>query len=153
MLILEGFQAGLSWLTILKKRQNFRAAFFNFNPKKMATLKEADIKKLLKNPGIVRNRLKIEAARANASAFLITKEEFGSFKNYIWQFTEFKTIHSSRKAGARAVTRTKESDLMSKDLKKRGFKFVGSTICYAFMQAVGMVEDHDPGCFLKKQKA
>lgn len=150
MLILEGFQAGLNWLTILKKRENFRSAFFNFNPERISKMSRSHINKLLKDPGIIRNRLKIQAAKENALAFIKVRKEFGSFNKYVWQFTGNKTIYSPRKAKGRPLTRTKESDLMSKDLKKRGFKFVGTTICYAYMQAVGMVNDHDPGCFLKR---
>lgn len=150
MLILEGFQAGLSWLTILKKRENFRRAFFNFNPARVSKMSQSHINKLLKDPGIIRNRLKIQAAKENALAFIKVKKEFGSFSRYIWQFTGHRTIYTTRKAGSRPITRTKESDLMSKDLKKRGFKFIGTTICYAFMQAIGMVNDHDLECFLRQ---
>jgi DNA-3-methyladenine glycosylase I len=148
LLILEGFQAGLSWITILRKRKNFRVAFLNFDPNKISNFKRADIERLLKNPGIVRNRLKVEGAVKNARAYLKVKSEFGSFDRYIWQFTNYKTLRS-RPAPTKGTipSTTKESDAMSKDLKKRGFTFVGSTICYAYMQASGMVNDHVSGCF------
>jgi len=149
MLILEGAQAGLSWITILKKRQNYRRAFDNFDVKKVARYDARKIQKLLADPGIVRNRLKIEATIRNAKAFLALQKEFGSFDEYIWQFVSGKPILNSWKKG-QIPARTRESDAMSKDLLKRGFKFVGSTICYAFMQAVGMVNDHTVDCFLYK---
>ena len=155
MLILEGFQAGLSWITVLKKRENFRRAFFKFNPNKMAKMTEEDIDRLMQDPGIIRNRLKIQAARTNAKAYLEVKKEFGSFSEYLWQFTDNKTLVSKIRPTQKTIRATSaESDTMSKDLKKRGFKFVGSTICYAHMQATGMVDDHVSDCFkVKKLKA
>jgi DNA-3-methyladenine glycosylase I len=143
-LILEGAQAGLSWETILRKRENYRAAFHQFDPEAVARYGARDVRRLLADEGIVRNRLKIAAAIGNAKAFLAVRQEFGSFDAYIWTFVGGKpkrTIHKQMPA------RTPESDAMSKALRKRGFKFVGSTICYAFMQAVGMVNDHTPDCF------
>jgi DNA-3-methyladenine glycosylase I len=143
-LILEGAQAGLSWETILNKRENYRAAFDGFDPQLVAGYKAKKISQLMKDPGIVRNRLKIASAVRNAKAFLCIREEFGSFDRYIWHFVNGKPkINSHSKLPAR----TAESEAMSKDLKKRGFNFVGSTICYAFMQAVGMVNDHTRQCF------
>ena len=150
MLILEGAQAGLSWITILKKRENYRRAFDHFDAAKIARYDARKIQKLLTDPGIVRNRLKINAAVQNAKAFLAVQKEFGSFDKYIWQFVGGKPILNSWKKG-QTPAHTKESDAMSKDLLKRGFKFVGSTICYAFMQAVGMVNDHTVDCFLHKK--
>lgn len=146
-LILEGAQAGLSWLTILKKRDNYRKAFDNFDARKIARYNAAKIEKLLADPGIVRNRLKITAAVQNARAFLAVQKEFGSFDNYIWRFVGGKPIKNVWKTLTQLPATTAESDALSKDLKKRGFKFVGSTICYAFMQAVGMVNDHTVHCF------
>lgn len=148
MLILEGFQAGLSWLTVLKKRKNFRKAFRNFNPKAVSKMTADDVTRLMQDAGIIRNRLKIEAAINNAKRFLEVKKEFGTFDKYIWSFTGFKTLRNPRglKPGKLPAT-SKESDDLSKDLKKRGFKFVGSTIIYAHMQATGMVDDHVEGCF------
>ncbi|HRE41357.1 MAG TPA: DNA-3-methyladenine glycosylase I [Ignavibacteria bacterium] len=150
-LILEGFQAGLSWLTILNKRENFRKAFNEFNPEKIVRYNEKKIEQLLNNPGIVRNKLKINAAVTNARMFLKTQEDFGSFDKYIWQFTNGKTKHNYFESLKELPARTKESDAMSKDLIKRGFKFVGSTICYAHMQATGMVNDHLVNCYRHKQ--
>lgn len=144
-LILEGAQAGLSWETILKKRDNYRAAFAGFDPGKVARFDQRKIAALLRDEGIVRNRLKVNAAVLNANAFLAVKREFGSFDNYVWQFVNGKPVR--RKRGQPIAARTEVSDALSKDLSKRGFKFVGSTICYAFMQAVGMVNDHDVKCF------
>ncbi len=146
-LILEGAQAGLSWLTILKKRDNYRRAFDNFDAHKVARYRPGKIRKLLGDPGIVRNRLKIEAAVQNAKAFLAVQEEFGSFDRYIWQFVGGKPVRNQWKSVKEVPARTTESDAMSRDLLRRGFKFVGSTICYAFMQAVGMVNDHTVDCF------
>ncbi len=146
-LILEGAQAGLSWITILKKRENYRKAFNNFDAKKIAVYDDKKIEKLLSDAGIIRNRLKINAAVQNAKAFLRVQKEFGSFDKYIWQFVAGKTKKNSRKNLKDIPAKTPESDAMSKDLIKRGFKFVGSTICYAFMQAVGMVNDHTIDCF------
>jgi len=146
-LILEGAQAGLSWDTILRKRENYRAAFDNFDPRKIAKYQARKINSLLKDEGIIRNRLKILAAVKNARAFLEIQKEFGSFDRYIWQFVNGKPQVNARKTLGEVPARTAESDAMSKDLKKRGFTFVGSTICYAFMQAVGMVNDHVVSCF------
>ncbi|MBU5439697.1 DNA-3-methyladenine glycosylase I [Tissierella sp. MSJ-40] len=146
-LILEGAQAGLSWITILKKRENYRKAFDNFDPEKVALYDEEKVQELMMNEGIIRNRRKIEASIINAKAFLKIKEEFGSFDKYIWQFVGGKPIKNSWNNIAEVPASTKESDEMSKDLKKRGFKFVGSKICYAYMQAVGMVNDHTIDCF------
>ena len=148
-LILETFQAGLSWHTILKKRDNFRLAFDSFNAIKMSQYNEKKIEELMQNVGIIRYRAKIEAAINNASRYLEVKKEFGSFDSFIWQFTKGQTIvHSITKIGDYPST-SKESDAMSKELKKRGFKFVGSTTCYAYMQAVGMVNDHFNNCWKK----
>ena len=146
-LILEGAQAGLSWDTILRKRERYRKAFDNFDPGKVARYSEKRIVKLLADPGIVRNRLKIVSAITNAQAFLDVQKEFGKFDTYIWQFVGGFQKHNSWRSMSEVPARTTESDLMSKDLSRRGFKFVGSTICYAFMQAVGMVNDHLVDCF------
>ncbi len=145
-LILEGAQAGLSWETILNKRENYRKAFNNFDAKKVAKYDKAKQQTLLKNPGIVRNRLKVSSAVSNAQAFLAVQKEFGSFDKYIWQFVGGKPRRNALKSQKEIQARTAESDAMSKDLKKRGFRFVGTTICYAFMQAVGMVNDHTADC-------
>jgi DNA-3-methyladenine glycosylase I len=145
-LILEGAQAGLSWSTILNKRENYRRAFDGFDPRIIANYRPKKIKALLADPGIVRNKLKIGAAVANAKVFLRVQEEFGTFDRYIWQFVGGKPRINKRKSLRQVPPRTPESDAMSKDLKRRGFKFVGSTICYAFMQAVGMVNDHLVDC-------
>lgn len=150
-LILEGHQAGLSWLTILKKRENYRKAFDQFNPAKVARYDQAKIDKLLRNDGIIRNRLKIHAAVQNAKAFLEIKKEFGSFDKYIWSFVDGKPIVNQWKSLKEIPAKTPLSDKISKDLLKRGFKFVGSTICYAFIQAVGMVNDHTVNCFRYEQ--
>lgn len=150
MLILEGVQAGLSWLTVLKKRENYRKAFDNFDAKKISNYSEKKIQKLLMDEGIIRNKLKVRAAVINAKAFLDVQIEFGSFDKYIWQFTGGKQIKNKRKTLKDIPAKTPESDAMSKDLIKRGFKFVGSTICYAFMQATGMVNDHITTCFRYK---
>ena len=146
-IILEGAQAGLSWSTILKKRENYRRAFDHFDPHKIARYDSRKVKQLLADPGIVRNRLKIAATIQNARAFLAVQKEFGSFNAYLWQFVGGRPIQNRRKSFNEVPARTAESDVMSKDLLKRGFKFVGSTICYAFMQAVGMVNDHTVDCF------
>ena len=146
-LILEGAQAGLSWSTILKKREGYRKAFDNFNPSVVATYSQSKISELLLNPDIVRNKLKVNSAVTNAQAFLQIQEEFGSFDAYIWRFTDGKPIQNRWQRALDVPTSTPESDAMGKDLKKRGFKFVGTTICYAFMQAVGMVNDHTTDCF------
>lgn len=161
-LILEGAQAGLTWQTVLKKREGYRKALSNFNASKIARYRVKDVKRLLSNPEIIRNRLKVEATIQNAKKFLEIQKEFGSFDIYIWQFVvpslsrgdrernrtvSGKPIKNKRKSMKEIPATTKESDAMSKDLLKRGFKFVGSTICYAFMQAVGMVNDHQVNCF------
>ncbi|HKQ23999.1 MAG TPA: DNA-3-methyladenine glycosylase I [Burkholderiales bacterium] len=150
-LILEGAQAGLSWSTILNKREGYRKAFSGFDPEKVARYDQARINKLLQDSAIVRNRLKVESAVVNARAFLEVQQEFGSFDAYIWQFTGGKPINNSWKAMKQVPASTKVSDTMSKDLKTRGFKFVGSTIMYAHMQATGMVNDHTVDCFRWKQ--
>ena len=147
MLILEGAQAGLSWLTILRKRENYRRAFANWDAKKIAKFGEKDFARLMADAGIVRNRLKLRATIGNAKAFLKVREEFGSFDRYLWQFVGGVPIQNKRRTLRDAPTRTPESDAMSKELRKRGFTFVGSTICHAFMQAVGMVNDHVTTCF------
>lgn len=149
-LILEGAQAGLSWRTILMKRARYRLAFDRFDPKKVARYTPSKIKRLLLDPGIVRNRLKINSSVSNAKAFLLIKKEFGSFDKYIWGFVGGKTKANSWKSLKKIPAKTKESDEMCKDLKKRGFSFVGSTICYAFMQATGMVNDHIISCSFRK---
>ncbi|MBI2655213.1 DNA-3-methyladenine glycosylase I [Candidatus Woesearchaeota archaeon] len=146
-LILEGAQAGLTWQTILNRRENYRRSFDNFDPGKISRYTKKDINSLLKDAGIIRNRLKIEAAISNAKKFLEIKKKFGSFDKYIWQFVNHKTIKNKFKSLNEIPASTKESDLMSKELKKQGFRFAGPTICYAFMQAVGMVNDHLTGCF------
>lgn len=150
-LILEGAQAGLSWSTILNKRDNYRQAFAGFDPAKVARFTARDAARLLKNEGIVRNRLKIASTIQNAIAFLAVQEEFGSFDRYIWSFVDGKPIVNRWKQMAQVPARTAQSDAMSKDLRKRGFNFVGSTICYAFMQAVGMVNDHLASCYLTRK--
>jgi len=157
-LILEGAQAGLSWSTILNKREGYRKAFDNFDARKISRYSEKKISRLLANPGIVRNKLKINAAVSNAKAFLRIQKEFGSFDRYLWQFVQGRPIRNSRKRLSDIPSSTPESDAMSKDLKKRGFTFVGTTICYAFMQATGMVNDHTRDCFryrkvMKKSRA
>ena len=149
-LILEGAQAGLSWNTILNKRENYRQAFDGFDPKRVARYDRRKVERLLRDPGIVRNKLKIASTIANAQAFLRVQKEFGSFDRYIWQFVGGHPRVNSPKSMKQVPARTPESDAMSKDLKQRGFNFVGSTICYAFMQAVGMVDDHVVGCFRYK---
>ena len=146
-LILEGAQAGLSWSTILNKRENYRKAFDGFDPERVARYDRRKIDRLLRDSGIVRNRLKIASAVANAKAFLNVQKEFGSFDRYVWQFVHGKPQVNSPRSLKQVPARTPASDAMSKDLKKRGFNFVGSTICYAFMQAVGMVNDHVIDCF------
>jgi len=149
-LTLEGAQAGLSWSTILHKRANYRRAFHRFDPKKVARYTRKDVARLLKDAGIVRNRLKIESAVSNAQAFLAVQMEFGSFDRYIWSFVGGEPKQNRWRG--KSPDRTLESDAMSKDLKKRGFRFVGSTICYAFMQATGMVNDHRVDCFRHKAR-
>ncbi len=145
-LVLDAFQAGLSWKTILYKRENFRKAFDNFTPEKIAKYNEKKTTALMNDAGIIRNKLKISATVENAKQFLKVQQEFGNFDQYIWQFTEGKTIINKRKKGQSPAATSPESDAMSKDLRQRGFKFVGSTICYAFMQASGMVNDHLVTC-------
>jgi len=147
MLSLEGAQAGLSWLTILKKRENYRKAFHNFNIKKIAAYTAKDIDRLLADAGIVRNRLKIESVIKNARATLLIQKEFGSLSDFLWSFVDHTPIQNSCKSVKELPARTEQSDAMSRELKKRGLNFVGSTICYAFMQAVGMVNDHVVDCF------
>ncbi len=149
-LILEGAQAGLSWSTILNKRESYRKAFHNFDPKRVAQYDSRKVKTLLADPGIVRNRLKILSAIQNAKAFLRVQQEFASFDRYLWQVVGGKPKVNPWKV-RKIAARTEESDAMSKDLKRRGFNFIGSTICYAFMQAVGMVNDHAPDCFRYRQ--
>lgn len=146
-LVLEGAQAGLSWDTILRKRENYRAAFSNFDPKKVAGYDSLKVRSLMNNEGIVRNRLKILSAIKNAKAFLEIQKEFGSFDSYAWRFVDGAPKINARKNLREVPVSTPESDALSKDLKKRGFTFVGTTICYAFMQAVGMVNDHVTTCF------
>jgi DNA-3-methyladenine glycosylase I len=149
-LILEGAQAGLSWTTILNKRENYRKAFDQFDPKRVAKYDRRKIQQLLRDSGIVRNKLKVASAVGNAKTFLLVQEEFGTFDRYIWQFVGGKPRVNAIQSMKEIQARTPESDAMSKDLKRRGFKFVGSTICYAFMQAVGMVNDHLVDCFRYK---
>ncbi|MEQ9115902.1 MAG: DNA-3-methyladenine glycosylase I [Rickettsiales bacterium] len=151
MLILEGAQAGLSWETVLKKREGYRKAFHKFAPNKVANMSDKELEELRNNPEIIRNRLKIQSARQNAKVFLSIQEEFGSFDKYLWEFVGGKQIKSHWKNITEMPVSTKESDALSKDLKKRGMKFVGTTIIYAFMQAVGMVDDHLISC-IKYQK-
>jgi DNA-3-methyladenine glycosylase I len=147
MLILEGAQAGLSWLTVLRKREAYRRAFDNFDPEKVSRYGEDRIRELLGNPGIIRNRLKINAAVRNARAFLKVVEEYGSFHTYLWSFVGGRPVQNRWSRPQEVPARTPESDRLSRDLRTRGFAFVGSTICYAFMQAVGMVNDHLTYCF------
>lgn len=146
-LILEGAQAGLSWITILRKRENYRKAFANFNAARVARFGAGDVRRLLRDAGIVRNRLKIAAAISNARAFLAVQKEFGSFDRYVWRFVDGRPRVNRRHSLKSLPARTRESDVLSKDLKSRGFRFVGSTIIYAHMQAVGMVNDHLVSCF------
>lgn len=155
-MLLDAFQAGLSWNTIINKRQNFEKAFHGFDANRIARYTEKDFDRLMQDKGIIRNRLKIRAAIQNAKCFLRVQEEFGSFDKYIWQFVAYKPVQHRVRSLKDYQAKTKESDAMSKDLLKRGFKFVGSTICYAFMQAAGMVNDHSVDCFrhpiIKKMK-
>ena len=148
-LILEGAQAGLSWETILRKRENYRAAFDNFDVTKIAKYNQQKVDRLLQNEGIIRNRLKIAATISNAKAFLKVQQEFGSFAKYLWQFVNNKPV--IRRRGAAVPVNTSLSDALSKDLQQRGFRFVGTTICYSFMQAIGLVNDHDHNCFRYRQ--
>lgn len=147
LLILEGAQAGLSWRTILNKRENFRSAYANFDPVKISEFRFERIEELLQNPGIIRNRLKINAAIQNSKAVLKIQKEFGTFDEYIWQFVEHQTRQNAWNSIGQVPATSSESDAMSLELQKRGFKFVGSTICYSFMQATGMVNDHTTNCF------
>lgn len=147
MLILEGAQAGLSWYTVLKKREAYREAFDRFDPEKVAAYDDAKVAELLSNEGIIRNRLKVQSAITNAKAFLNVQKEFGSFDTYLWQFVGGAPLEHHRESLKDVPASTPQSDAMSKDLRKRGFKFVGTTICYAFMQATGMVNDHTVNCF------
>ncbi|MGH7850053.1 MAG: DNA-3-methyladenine glycosylase I [Thermodesulfobacteriota bacterium] len=151
MIVLDGAQAGLSWQTVLKKREAYREAFDNFDFRKVARYDDKKTKELLNNPGIIRNRLKVSSAIKNAKAFLEVRKEFGTFDKYIWQFVDHSTIHNTWKSLKELPAKTSESDIMSKDMKKRGFNFVGSTICYAYMQAAGMVNDHTVECFRHKE--
>jgi len=144
---LEGAQAGLSWETILKKREAYREAFAGFDPVKVARFTPARVERLMKNEGIVRNRMKIESTISNAKAFLAVQKEFGSFDAYVWRFVGGQPLAGARRSMKDVPVKTAESDALSKDLSKRGFRFVGSTICYAFMQAVGLVDDHVSDCF------
>ena len=147
MLILEGVQAGLSWITVLRKRENYRAAYDGFDAERIARYDEAKLNALLANPGIIRNRLKVQASVTNARAYLAVKEQFGSFSDYLWQFVNGAPIVNHWSSLREIPAETRESQAMSKDMLKRGFKFVGSTICYAHMQSTGMVNDHVTGCF------
>lgn len=150
-LVLDAAQAGLSWSTVLKKRENYRQAFHNFDPTKIAHYSSTDLRRLLKNPGIIRNKLKIKSAVINAQEFIKIQEEFGSFDKYIWQFVNYKTIQNRFRTLKQLPAFSPESVAMSRDLKNRGFRFVGPTICYAFMQAAGMVNDHLTTCFLYRK--
>jgi DNA-3-methyladenine glycosylase I len=151
MLVLEGAQAGLSWATILSRRKNYKKAFDNYNIKKIAGYGKKEVNRLVSDAGIIRNRLKIQSVISNARLFVAVQKEFGSFDQYIWGFVNYKPIKNKRKKMGEIPATTQESDAMSKDLKKRGFKFVGSTICYAYMQSVGMVNDHRVDCFRYKE--
>ena len=153
MLTLEGAQAGLSWLTILRKREHYRRAFAGFNPARVARYGARDTARLLRDPGIVRNRLKITATIDNARAFLAIQKEHGSFDRYLWRFVDGRPLHNHWRSRREVPARTELSDRLSQDLRKRGFRFVGSTICYAFMQAIGMVQDHTTDCFRYRQRA
>ena len=146
-LVLDAFQAGLSWAIVLKKRENFRRALACFDPRKIADYTDRDVQRLLTDEGIIRNRLKIAATITNAQRFLVVQKEFKTFAKYIWQFTGYQTVQNHLKTGKDLPARSAQSDAMSRDLRRRGFKFVGSTICYAFMQAAGMVNDHTVDCF------
>jgi DNA-3-methyladenine glycosylase I len=151
MLILEGAQAGLSWLTILKKRENYRTAFDRFHVESVAAYTKRDVQRLLTDPGIVRNRLKIDSAIRNARAVLEIQQAYGSFDVFVWRYVHYAPRQNAWRSLSQLPVRTEQSDMMSKELKKRGFNFVGSTICYAFMQAVGMVNDHMVNCFRYKE--
>ncbi len=151
MLTLEGAQAGLSWETVLKKRAHYRKVFKGFDPLKVSRFSQKKIEELLQDPGIIRNRLKVESTVSNAKAFLKVQEEFGSFDKYIWSFVDRKPLYNNFQSLKEYPSKTPLSDIISKDLKKRGFRFVGSTIIYAFMQATGIVQDHSKNCFLNKK--
>lgn len=151
MLNLEGAQAGLSWITVLRKRENYRRQFNNFNPDRIANYSNSKLEKILKDPGIIRNKLKVNAVVTNARAFLMLKDDYGSFSKFIWQFVDGEPIINTYSRLSDLPSKTEISEVMSKELKKKGFKFVGSTICYAFMQAVGMVNDHTTNCFRHKE--
>lgn len=153
LLVLEGAQAGLSWLTVLRKRENYRKAFDGFDPEKVARYDVRRVRRLLSDEGIIRNRLKIESAIRNARAFLEVQREFGSFDRYVWRFVDGRPIQNRRRTLKELPARTRESDALSEDLRRRGFGFVGSTICYALMQAAGMVNDHVITCFRYRQLA
>jgi DNA-3-methyladenine glycosylase I len=152
MLLLEGFQAGLSWITILRKRENFRKAFRGFDPEVIAKFTKRDFERLMNDEGIVRNRLKVEGSKLSAHAYLAVLEEGQTFDHFLWQFTGHKTLRRPEMRREHLLARTEESDRMSKELLRRGFKFAGSTICYAFMQAVGMVDDHVEGCWKYRKR-
>ena len=152
MITLEGAQAGLSWETVLKKRERYREVFFHFDPIKVAKITPTQVKKILQDPGIIRNRLKVESTVSNAKAFLAIQKEWGSFDQYLWSFLSEGILYNSFKSMKDYPTRNEVSDALSKDLKKRGFRFVGTTIMYAFMQAVGMTQDHGLGCYLHRKK-
>ena len=151
MLILEGAQAGLSWITVLQKRENYRRLFDHFDYRKVARFSDRKLEKLLEDPGIIRNRLKVHSARTNAVHFMQVQNEFGSFDKYIWSFVEGRTIQNRFQETSQVPASTPLSGTISKDLKKRGFKFVGTTICYAYMQAIGVVNDHVTTCFRHRQ--
>ena len=153
LLILEGAQAGLSWTTILKKRSNYRKAFAGFDPARVARFTPAKAARLMRDPGIVRNRLKLESAISNARAFLAVQKEFTSFDAYVWKFVDGRPRQNKRRSPRQIPARTRESDALSRDLQRRGFRFVGSTICYAFMQAAGLVNDHVVTCFRYRRLA
>lgn len=150
MLSLEGAQAGLSWITILKRRENYRQAFDEFDPEKICRYDEDKVRKLLSDEGIIRNELKIRSVITNAQSFIKIQEEFGSFSNYIWQFVDGEPVINNWNKKSEVPTKTKQSEQMSRDLKQRGCKFIGPTICYAYMQAIGMVNDHEADCFFMK---
>ena len=153
MLILEGAQAGLSWITVLKKRKHYQKVFHNFDPKKVASMSDEDLEGLLQDPGIIRNRLKVFGTRKNAKAFMLVQQEFGSFSDYLWGYVNNKPIINSFKSISEMPSKTPLSDQIAKDLKKRNFTFVGSTIIYAYMQAVGMVNDHQTDCFCYQESS
>lgn len=151
LLTLEGAQAGLSWSTVLNKREVYRKVFLNFDPQRVARMRPSSVNRWMQNPGLIRNRLKLESVLTNARAFLRVAEEHGSFTNYLWSFTEGRVIRNLPKATGEVPSRTPLSDRLSKDLKKRGFRFAGSTICYAYLQAAGLVDDHLSTCFCSRR--